>query len=152
MSDTTQTPPADGAGTPTPKFDELRKKFEERLGHLGQQIDQLSERFAQGATEAKAGVEADLAKLKQEHQAEYEQFQKLQKVAEESWSVLQKRLDHIAHDMRSAVGQAVGQAASALGITHSDGAKASDAAAPTTSEAAQTAAQAPSDAPATGEK
>jgi len=153
MSDTNQTPPTDGATPPTPKFDELRKKFEERLGHLGQQIDQLSERFAQGATEAKAGVEADLAKLKQEHQAEYEQFQKLQKVAEESWGVLQKRLDHIAHDMRSAVGQAVGQAASALGISHSDEAKASDAAAPTTSESpAQTAAHAPSDAPATDEK
>ena len=102
------------------QFEELRGKFEERLGQLSKQIDELSERFQKGATDAKASVEADLHKLKAEHQAEYEQFQKLQKVAEESWGMLQKRLDTIATEMRSVVGQAVGQAASALGIAHSE--------------------------------
>jgi DNA-binding ferritin-like protein len=102
------------------QFEELRDKFEERLGQLSKQIDELSERFQKGATDAKASVEADLHKLKAEHQAEYEQFQKLQKVAEESWGMLQKRLDTIATEMRSVVGQAVGQAASALGIAHSE--------------------------------
>lgn len=102
------------------QIDELRRKFEERIGQLGKQIDELSERFQQSASDAKAQVEADLNKLKAEHQAEYEQFQKLQKVAEESWGMLQKRLDTIATEMRSVVGQAVGQAASALGIAHSE--------------------------------
>ncbi|MFO0622504.1 MAG: molybdopterin-guanine dinucleotide biosynthesis protein B [Polyangia bacterium] len=98
------------------QIDELRRKFEERIGQLGKQIDELSERFQQSASDAKAQVEADLNKLKAEHQAEYEQFQKLQKAAEESWSVLQKRLDSVATQMRSVVGQAVDQAASALGF------------------------------------
>ncbi len=110
------------------QFEELRGKFEERLNHLGKQIDELSDRFQKSATDAKSSVEADLQKLKAEHQAEYEQFQKLQKVAEESWGMLQKRLDTIATEMRSVVGQAVGQAASALGISHTEGTKPADAA------------------------
>ncbi len=110
------------------QFEELRGKVEERLNHLGKQIDELSDRFQKSATDAKSSVEADLQKLKAEHQAEYEQFQKLQKVAEESWGMLQKRLDTIATEMRSVVGQAVGQAASALGISHTEGTKPADAA------------------------
>ena len=110
------------------QFEELRGKFEERLNQLGKQIDELSDRFQKSATDAKSSVEADLQKLKAEHQAEYEQFQKLQKVAEESWGLLQKRLDTIATEMRTVVGQAVGQAASALGISHTEAAKPADAA------------------------
>ena len=143
MSDTTSTPPADGTGKP--QFEDLRSKFEERLGHLAKQIDDLSERFTKGAVEARASVEADIVKLKQEHQDEYEQFQKLQKVAEESWVVLQKRLDIVAGNVRSAVGQAVDQAASALGIAHAEAAKSEPA--QTAADAAQTApdASTPSD-------
>lgn len=124
------------------QFEELRGKFEERLGQLSKQIDELSERFQKSAVDAKTSVEADLEKLKAEHQAEYEQFQKLQKVAEESWGLLQKRLDHMATEMRSAVGQAVGQAASALGISHSEGSP-SSAQAPSAAQEAPDASTAP---------
>ena len=144
MSDTASTPPSDGASQQ--KFEDLRKKFEERIGQLGQQIDELSERFTKGAHEAKAGVEADLAKLKQEHQAEYEQFQKLQKTAEESWGLLQKRLDGIAGDMRSALGQAVDQAASALGISTPASTKSAPQTPTATPAEASSADPAPSDA------
>lgn len=125
MSEAT-TPPADpnnpdntsNATDPGNKgaFDDLRDKLETHLDGLGKQIDELSERFHKTAHEAKASVEADLEKLKEKHKDEYDQLQKLQKTAQESWGVFQKRLDSIAHDMAEAVGSAVGTAANALGI------------------------------------
>ncbi len=122
-------------GTGRPQIDDLRRKFEERIGQLGKQIDELSDRFQQSANDAKAQVEADLNKLKAEHQAEYEQFQKLQKVAEESWGLLQKRLDTVANQMRTVVGQAVDQAASVLGFAGEAKAEAKSDAAPTSTDA-----------------
>lgn len=132
---------SEGAGRP--QIDDLRRKFEERIGQLSKQIDELSDRFQQSANDAKAQVEADLNKLKAEHQAEYEQFQKLQKVAEESWGLLQKRLDTVASQMRTVVGQAVDQAASVLGFA---GEAKTEAKAETKSDAAPPAdSQPPSD-------
>lgn len=108
------TPPAEPAGTN--QVDDLRSKLEEQLRNVGKHIDDLSERFQKAAHEAKANVDADLGKLKEQHKEEFEQLQKLQTTATESWSVFQKKLDQIAKSMSTAVEQVVDQAANALGI------------------------------------
>ena len=101
------------------QFEELRGKFEE-TGSAGKQIDELSERFQKAPPMPKPASKPTCTKLKAEHQAEYEQFQKLQKS--------RKRLGHAAkaaryHRHRDAFGGGSSSRSGgerALGIAHSE--------------------------------